>query len=440
MKPTTKHSSKKIQILPAKRLVGTLRLPGDKSISHRAAIIASLAQGRSTLNNFSTAEDCDSTLKCLSALAVKVNRDDSTIVIDGASDSALTRPAAPLDAGNSGTTMRLLAGVLAAQPFSTIITGDSSLLSRPMLRVAEPLRLMGASVETTPAGTAPLKIQGCCLLRAIDYHPPVASAQLKSAVLLAGLFADGRTMITESFPSRDHTERLLKEFGAEVEQQGNTVSVSGRVRLKASQFEIPGDISSAAFFIAAAMLLPGSDLTIEDVGVNPTRTAFISALRSWGADISVTVQQADAAEPVATIHVRGRELDHTRPLVIGGSEVPRVIDELPLLAVVAAVGNCLLEVHDAGELRLKESDRIAVISRNLRAMGADVVEHEDGFSVTGVGRIHGARVQAVADHRIAMALAVAALCSEGPSEIEGAESVAVSFPEFFPLLESLVER
>ncbi len=426
-------------ITPARRLVGEVRVPGDKSISHRAAIIASLARDTSVLKNFSTAEDCDATVACLRALGVKVNRSDSTLTIEGA-PGILKQPQQVLDAHNSGTTMRLLAGLLAGQPFESEITGDASLLSRPMTRVAEPLRLMGAKCETLATGKGPLRIRGRRPLTAIEYRPDAASAQIKSAILLAGLFADSKTTVIEPTATRDHTERLLSEFGAEISGEGKSVSVKGGSHLTAREFAIPGDVSSAAFFIGAAVALNESTLTICDVGLNPTRTAFLPVLRQMGADINIRTERIKGGEPIGTIHVRRRNFAQAPVLVLSGEVIPHVIDELPLLAVIAATRQCTLEVRDAAELRFKESDRIAATVQNLRAMGATVDEHDDGFTVRGRAHLRGAQLHSFDDHRIAMAFTVAALSADGPSEIVGAECVAVSFPQFYELLESVIEE
>lgn len=427
-------------VAPVNRLSGELRVPGDKSISHRAAMLAALAHGRSVLENFSTARDCASTLDCLHALGVSINRDDSTVFIEGAGDAGLREPARVLDAQNSGTTMRLLAGILAGQPFQATLTGDESLRSRPMLRIAEPLRLMGAVVEVEADGCAPLRIRGQRPLRAVHYRLPVASAQIKSAVLLAGLAADATTSVEEPKPTRDHTERMLREFGAHVERTGDSLSVRGGAKLRARDFTIPGDISSAAFFIAAAVMLPGSELSIRDVGLNPTRTAFLSTLAGMGAEISVEDERLECGEPLGTIRVRGRALKEPRPLNIHGPVISNLIDELPLLGFVAACVGCDMELSDARELRVKESDRIRATVENLSRMGARAEERDDGWRIYGGPKLRGASLSSFDDHRIAMACAVAALTAEGSSEIEGArQAVTISLPEFWSLLKGVTE-
>lgn len=427
-------------VSPVNRLSGELRLPGDKSISHRAAMLSSLARGDSLLENFSSAQDCAATLDCLQALGVRVVRHGSTVVVKGTGPAGLQQPGQRLDAQNSGTTMRLLAGILAGQPFEATITGDDSLRARPMLRVAEPLRLMGAKVEMAAQCCAPLRIIGRRPLQAIRYQLPIASAQIKSAVLLAGLSADGITTVEEPTQTRDHTERMLQEFGVPVERNGNTLSVQGGAMLESRNLFIPGDISSAAFFVAAAIALPGSDLFIRDVGLNPTRTGFLAALRAMGADINVSDERLEGGEPVGTLRVRGGARKESRTLEVSGATVSNLIDELPLLGFVAASIGCEMKLRDAKELRVKESDRIAATVANLSRLGARIDEHADGWHLHGGGKLHGARLSSFGDHRIAMACAVAALVAAGPSKIEGARnSVAVSLPEFWTLLDSVAE-
>jgi 3-phosphoshikimate 1-carboxyvinyltransferase len=425
-------------VTPIKRLRGELCLPGDKSISHRAAMIASIAHGESTLENFSSAQDCAATLDCMQALGVRIEKNGSSVSIFGTGPTALQKPAQILNAQNSGTTMRLLSGILAGEPFETTITGDDSLLGRPMRRVAEPLRLMGAEVELEPNGCAPLRIKGQRPLRAVEYQLPIASAQIKSAVLLAGLAADGITTVEEPTPTRDHTELLLKEFGAPIERNGRKISLRGGVELTSRNLFVPGDISSAAFFIAAAVSLPGSDLLIRNVGLNPTRTAFLSALRMLGAEIVVSDERLEGGEPVGSLRIRGETLKESRSLEISGAEVSNLIDELPLLGFLAASIGCEMTLREAGELRVKESDRIAATAQNLARMGARVEERTDGWYIKDGSKLHGASLSAFGDHRIAMGCAVAALSAQGSSRIEGAaNSVAVSLPEFWRLLKSV---
>jgi len=447
-----------MRISPARRVRGEVaRLPGDKSVSHRAALLGALAAGTTRVSNFATSEDCASTLRCLAALGVGLGRGaDGSVVIEGAGRGpgvwALREPPGPLDCGNSGTTMRLLAGVLAAQPFASTLTGDESLSRRPMGRVVEPLELMGARLSTTE-GHAPLRVEGRRPLRAITYEMGVASAQVKSCVLLAGLGAVGRTRVRGPLAgTRDHTERMLRHFGVRVgaEDEGGgaaglaaSVWVDGPAALEARDVEVPGDASSAAFLLFAAALLPGSELRVRGVGLNPTRTGYAWLLDAL-AEVAFENRREASNEPVGDVVVRRAEGAGPRrggPLTLRGRAVAEVIDELPLLAVVGTQVEGGLEVRDARELRVKESDRIRTVVTNLRAMGARVEEFEDGFRVGGRQRLRGARLDSFGDHRVAMAFAVAALLAEGETEIEGAEGcVPVSFPEFFPLLESIVER
>jgi 3-phosphoshikimate 1-carboxyvinyltransferase len=429
-----------VVVSPINRVRGELRMPGDKSISHRAAMLSSLALGRSVIKNFSSAQDCAATIKCLQALGVRIVRNDSTIITEGAGSSGLQQPAQRLDAQNSGTTMRLLTAILAGQPFATTITGDESLRSRPMLRVAEPLRLMGAKVELEIDGCAPLHIVGCRPLKPISYEMRIASAQIKSAVLLAGLAADGITTVEEPMQTRDHTERMLPSFGVSLRRDGNAYSIQGGLPLHACDILIPGDISSAAFFIAAAVALPGSDLVIRDVGLNPTRTAFLSAFRTLGADIDLVDERLEGGESAGTLHVRSGASKEHRTLEVSGASVSGLIDELPLLGFVAASIGCEMRLSDAKELRVKESDRIAATVENLSRMGAHIEEHADGWHLHATRQLQGGRLSSFGDHRIAMACAVAALAAKEPSRIEGARrSVAVSLPEFWTLLDSVAE-
>ena len=450
-----------MKIRPARRVRGKIAgLPGDKSISHRAALIAALAGGRTRISNFATSADCASTLACLAQLGVEVERDAGDVFITGAvsreSGQAMWRAAAaPLDCGNSGSTMRLLAGALAGHPFTSTLTGDDSLRTRPMRRIIEPLTLMGARLSSSD-GRAPLAIEGRRPLDAITYEMPVASAQVKSAILLAGLFADGRTEVIEKLSqTRDHTERMLCWFGVEVETVNATpdgepprwvVAVESTAGFAARDIDVPGDISSATFLIAAAALLPGSDIEIEGVGLNPTRAAIIDTMRALGADLRIEDVRERCNETVGSLRILGAEglapvAGNAAANVLRGAEVAGLIDELPALAVVGTQVAGGLEIRDARELRVKESDRISTTVENLRAMGAEVEEFDDGLRVAGTQRLRGARLDSHGDHRIAMAFAVAALVAEGESEIVGAEEcVPISFPGFFTLLETVIER
>jgi 3-phosphoshikimate 1-carboxyvinyltransferase len=429
-----------MKLKPARFLDGRLRLPGDKSISHRAALIAALADGRTEISNFSTAADCASTLACLRELGISVDRQENVVTFTGSQN--LTAPRRALDCGNSGSTFRILAGVLAGCDFTAELIGDESLSSRPMRRIIEPLELMGARIESTD-GKAPLKVHGAKRLNPMTYRLPVASAQVKSAVLFAGLNAKGRTTVIETSPTRDHTERLFNGFGVPVMRNDDlAVSIDGPARFSGGAITIPGDVSSAAYFVAAAVLLHGSKVTIEGVGLNPTRAAFLSVLASWGADISTDDLQTERNEPYGTINVRGGLTGTTTApdRTLSHSMIPSLIDELPLLAVVGSQIDGRIQIRDAAELRHKESDRLATTAANLRAMGAEVEEFDDGLAVSGPTQLRGASVDSHGDHRIAMAFSVAALIAGGETGIAGAECVAISFPEFFTLLESLAKR
>jgi 3-phosphoshikimate 1-carboxyvinyltransferase len=435
---------KKQTIRPAKFLTGGVDLPGDKSISHRYAMLAALADGTSELRHFSAAADCRSTLACLQVLGAGVKTEMDTVRITGHGHSGLRESRKALDAGNSGTTMRLLAGILAGQKFSSKLTGDASLQKRPMKRVVAPLREMGADIRARDDNFAPLEIRSA-KLHAIDYKMPMASAQVKSAVLLAGLFADGVTSVTEPARTRDHSELALEEFGAHVEKDGHTIRVHGlaedhsNAELRPRSLDVPGDLSSAVFFIAAASLLPDSNILIHNVGLNPTRTAILDLLAEMGASISMVSLKTSHGEVVGDLSVKGAAL---KGGVIEGPRIPLVIDELPMLAALAPYTEQGIEIRDAAELRLKESDRIAALAENLRRMGAKVEERPDGLRVEGrrAGRLHGAEIEPRGDHRIAMAFAIAGLAADGPTVIRDADCAAVSFPTFFQELDRMAER
>jgi 3-phosphoshikimate 1-carboxyvinyltransferase len=399
-------------------------------------MLAAIAEGVSIIEGYSTGADCASTLGCLQGLGVTITSTEGPrgrdLRITGRGPRGLSAPAGSLDAGNSGSTMRMLAGILAAHPFSTTLTGDSSLCRRPMRRIITPLERMGAVLDSTE-GRPPLTIHGTTALSPIDYLPPVPSAQVKSAVLLAGLHADGTTVVHEPLPTRDHTERALASFGGTVERIGDAVRVTGGQRLVGRTLRVPGDISSAAFWMVAGAALPGSEVIIEGVGLNPTRTAIIDVLRRMGAIIEVTPDPGTDGEPVGTIRVR-----HGAPVAasIEPDEVPGVIDELPVLGVLATYGG-ELRVSGAQELRVKESDRISAFADGLRAMGGHIEEAHDGFLVRGQKRLTGGHVDARHDHRLAMAFAIAALGSTGPTTVHDAGAAAVSYPEFFTVLDAL---
>ena len=424
-------------------------MPGDKSISHRAALISAVANGVSHLRNYSTSADCAATLSCLRQLGVRIEPSNSDVLIHG--NNGLRAANQPLDCANSGTTMRLLAGILASRDFGSVLTGDASLRSRPMHRIIEPLEMMGAQISSND-GRAPLNIEGRDTLTPIDYKLLIASAQVKSCILLAGLNANGKTTVIENEATRDHTERMLELFGAPIETgfverepaNARFASVTGPARLQACDISIPGDISSAAYFIAAAALLPDSSLEVSDVGLNPGRVPFLEQLRAFGFDVRIGNAREESNEPVGDVTVRGGRAeiagDSRSPFTIRGLLVPQLIDELPLLAVVGSQIEGGIEIRDAQELRVKESDRISATVANLRAMGADVEEFADGLRVNVTGKLRGAEIDARGDHRIAMAFSVAALMAEGESEIKDAECVGVSFPEFFDLLEAVIDR
>lgn len=420
-------------IRPAKNLVGSIRLPGDKSISHRYAMLAALAEGTTRLRNFSTGADCASTLACLRSLGVEVTRANGEITITRS--GALKAPSAALDCGNSGSTMRMLSGIVSGQPFTSEMIGDASLSRRPMRRVIEPLTKMGANISSQD-GHAPLHIKGG-KLRSIDYQPEVASAQVKSSLLFAGLLAEGETSIEEPVRTRDHGEVALRAFGAKVSRDKNRVSIKGGQQLKAIEADVPGDISSAAFFLCAASLFPESNLVIDSLLLNPTRSVLLDVLTALGARVRMVQVEEQYGELLGTVALEAGPL---KGIVLAGAQSAALIDEIPVLAAIAPYTRDGLVVHDARELRVKESDRIAAVAKNLRAMGAKVTEHDDGLTVPGGQQLHGAEVDSEHDHRIAMAFSIAALRADGESVIHGADAAQISFPEFFQTLEGVLER
>jgi 3-phosphoshikimate 1-carboxyvinyltransferase len=435
---------KKQTVRPAKNISGGVAPPGDKSISHRYAMLAALAEGASELRHFAAAADCHSTLACMKALGAEVKTEKDTVRVTGHGLHGLKSSRTALDAENSGTTMRLLTGILAGQQFASRLTGDASLQKRPMQRVVAPLREMGANIRAREGNFAPLEITGT-RLHAIDFLMPMASAQVKSAVLLAGLFAEGETSVTEPARTRDHTELALEEFGASIEKHGKTIRVrgvgggNGAGKLRARSLDIPGDLSSAVFFMAAASLFPDSNLLIHNVGLNPTRTAILDVFASMGANISMTSLRSAHGEIVGDLVVKGAAL---KGGIIAGGQIPLVIDELPMLAALGPYAEEGIEICDAAELRVKESDRIAALAENLRRMGATAEERPDGLRVAGrtAGKLRGAEIEPHGDHRIAMAFAVAALAAEGPTVIRDADCAGVSYPAFFADLERVAER
>jgi 3-phosphoshikimate 1-carboxyvinyltransferase len=429
-----------VVVRPATTLRGNVELPGDKSISHRYAMLAGIAEGPSRLENYSTGADCASTLGCMRVLGVpwERKREGHVIEVQGRG-LALAAPSAPLDCGNSGSTMRMLSGIVAGQSFTSEMIGDESLSRRPMERVIQPLSAMGAEISSHQ-GKPPLRITGRALA-AIDYTMPVASAQVKSCLLFAGLFAAGETRVRESLRTRDHSEVALRAFGVQLERKsvgaGSEVRVRGGQRLRGVEFRIPGDLSTAAFFLCAAALFPGSQLTIPHLLMNPTRARLLDILMQMGLHITVTQLDEIQGELVGSLEIQGAKL---KGITIAGADAAALIDEIPVLAAIAPFTEEGIEVRDARELRVKESDRIAAVSSNLRRMGAEVEEREDGLKIPGGQSVHGAEIDSHSDHRIAMAFAVAALRAAGETQILGAESAAISYPAFFETLEALTER
>ena len=432
----------RIAVSPARAVTGVLRVPGDKSISHRYALLAAIADGPSTVSNYAPGADCASTLACLASLGAIVSRtpapddgDPPIVTIQGRGLRGLVRPSGPLDCGNSGSTMRMLGGVIAAHPFVSTLIGDASLSRRPMRRIIGPLTQMGATVTAGPGDRPPVVIHGRGLA-GIHFTPDTPSAQVKSAVLLAGLQASGETRVSEPASTRDHTERALAAFGATVAILGRSITLRGGQRLTGRGLRVPGDLSSAAFMAVAASALAGSDVTITDVGLNPSRAGLLQVLRRFGAQVDTIVEDEWNGEPVGRLRVRHGAM---RDLVIAPEEVPEVIDELPVLATLGTFGGSVT-VSGAGELRVKESDRIAELVAGLRAMGADADERPDGFQIRSGARLTGGTVHANHDHRLAMAFAIAALGATGPTLIEGADAVAVSYPAFFDDLKRLARE
>ncbi|MCI0695637.1 3-phosphoshikimate 1-carboxyvinyltransferase [candidate division KSB1 bacterium] len=431
-------------VFPPHTIRGRLTVPGDKSISHRALMLGAIAEGETRIRGLAPGEDVRSTLSCLRQLGVSIQEQKGETVVQGCGVAGLQKPAGLLDAGNSGSTMRLLSGILATQPFTTTISGDASLCRRPMRRIIEPLTQMGATITAQANGCAPLTICGG-KLRGIHYTLPVASAQVKSCLLFAGLGAEGETVVEEPLPTRDHTERLLRKMGYDLQMANGKIrlmpdsstssalvhSIRGRLRPSIASVFVPGDFSSAAFFLAAALLLPESELIIESVGLNPTRTAFLDFAKEMGAAIEIANIKNESYEPVADLVVRHQPLHGVN---ISGKRIPQLIDEIPILAILATQAEGETRIRDAKELRVKESDRIAALAYNLRAMGATVEELPDGLVITGPTRLHGAEIDSYGDHRIAMAFAIAGLLADSPTTIRGAECADISFPGFFEIL------
>lgn len=409
-------------------LKGELTVPGDKSISHRSVMFGAIAKGLTEVTNFLQGADCLSTISCFRQLGISIENTPEKILVHGRGLHGLSAPEKILDAGNSGTTTRLLSGILSGQEFSSVLTGDASIQKRPMKRIMEPLSLMGAQIESVRHnGCAPLSITGRPL-HGISYATPVASAQVKSAILLAGLYADSPTQVTEPLPSRNHTELMLKGFGANLVSEGKTALLRPGFPLFGQKIEVPGDISSAAYFLAAGLLVPGSEILVKNVGINPTRSGILSVIRSMGGRLEILNERLCAGEPVADLFVSFSPLHGT---VIEGELIPALIDELPMIAVMAAFAQGTTVIRDAAELKVKESDRIATTTAGLKAMGADVTPTPDGMIICGGRTLHGASVSSFEDHRIAMSFAVAAMAAEGTTVIENGDCVRISYPGFY---------
>jgi 3-phosphoshikimate 1-carboxyvinyltransferase len=419
-------------VSPARRLEGEIEIPGDKSISHRALMLGSIADGETSIGNLASSADVASTATCMQELGVKIETDGGSTIVHGRGIAGLLPPEHSLDAGNSGTTMRILSGILVGQAFDSEIAGDDSLQKRPMARIIEPLSKMGARIEAVEQNYSPLKICGR-ELQGITHKMKIMSGQVKSALILAGLYASGTTKVIEPCATRDHTERMLEHLDANITYENNDILIE-RSKLKGSALQVPGDISSAAFWLAAGVLVPNSHLLIKNVGINPTRTGFIDVLREMGARIELRNERVHNLEKMADIEVQHSELHGVE---ISGDQIPRLIDELPLLAVVATRAEGQTRISDAAELRIKETDRIAAISENLLAMSANIESKDDGMTIEKSTSLRGTKLEAFGDHRIAMAGAISALIAEGDSSIDGAEWVNVSYPNFFETLEAI---
>lgn len=415
-------------------LRGELAVPGDKSISHRSVMFGALADGITEAENFLTGADCLSTIGCFRQMGISIEQNGTSVLVRGKGLHGLVQPSGIIDAGNSGTTVRLLSGILAGQPFDSVITGDASIQKRPMKRVMTPLSQMGASISSVHEnGCAPLRIKGNAL-HGIHYLSPVASAQVKSCVLLAGLYADAPTSVTEPAVSRNHSELMLRYFSADIRCEGTTSTIFPDPKLTGQKINVPGDISSAAYFIAAALLVPSSEVLLKNVGINPTRDGMLRVVRAMGGDITPVNKNTDGAEPCADLLIRSSSLHAT---TVEGDLIPTLIDELPVIAVLAAFAEGTTVIKDAAELKVKESDRIAVMTENLRRMGADVEPTDDGMIIHGGKSLHGATIDPHLDHRIAMSFAVAALVADGETEIQDADCVKISYPGFYTDLEEL---
>lgn len=421
---------------PVKRLRGEVTVPGDKSISHRSVMFGSIAKGTTEIHNFLEGADCLSTISCFRRMGIEIENENGTVTVHGKGLHGLSAPDCILDCGNSGTTTRLISGILAPQNFDVTLTGDESIQKRPMARIIEPLTMMGADIKSERSNNcAPLRICGRPLA-GIHYRSKVASAQVKSSILLAGLYARGETRVTEPELSRNHTELMLKFFGADVRTEGTTAIIQPAAELYGNKIQVPGDISSAVYFVAAGLILPDSEILIKNVGINPTRAGLIKVCRDMGADITLLNENHDYSEPTADILVRSSSLKGT---TVGGSVIPSMIDELPTVALMACFAEGTTVIKDAAELKVKESNRIAIMAENLNAMGADVEETEDGMIIRGGKPLHGAVVNSHKDHRIAMTFAIAAMACEGDTEILDADCVNISYPAFYEDLEKLAK-
>ena len=421
-------------IQPVKQLRGILTVPGDKSISHRGIMLGALSNGTTRVTNFLSSADCRSTIECFQKMGINIEENGTTVLIHGSGLHGLREPDALLNTGNSGTTTRLLAGLLSAQPFDSVINGDESIRKRPMKRVIDPLTQMGASIHATNRDFCPLHICGK-QLHGIEYTLPVASAQLKSAIILAAMYADGETIISEPVPSRDHTERMIRMFGGNISKCGDRITIPPQSELYAQDFSVPSDISSAAFFLVAGCIVPNSEIKLCNVGINPTRTGILDVLKKMGAEIKLENMQK-TAEPVADLIVCTSALHGCE---ISGALIPRLIDELPVIAVAAAYANGQTVIKDAAELKVKESNRIRTVVDELTKTGIDITETEDGMIING-GSVHGADFESYGDHRVAMAMAICALAADSPSTIHGSDAVDISYPNFFSDLMKLTKE
>lgn len=426
-----------MKITQVSGLTGTITIPGDKSISHRSVMFGALAKGRTEIHGFLPGADCLSTISCFRHMGVEITQQDDTVTVHGNGLHGLKPPAQILDCGNSGTTTRLLSGILAAQPFESTLTGDESIQSRPMLRIIEPLSMMGADI-TSQAGNncAPLRIKGT-QLHGIHYHSKVASAQVKSAILLAGLYADGKTSVTEPYLSRNHTEIMLAHFGANIESHDTTATITPASELYGNQINVPGDISSAAFFLAAGLIVPDSEIILKNVGLNPTRDGILQVCRQMGGNIEIISSSGSSGETAGDLLVRSSRL---HGITIEGAIIPTLIDELPMIAAMACLAEGTTVIKDAQELKVKESNRIRVMVDHLTAMGADIIETDDGMVIHGGKPLHGAVIESNGDHRIAMTFAIAGLVASGTTEINGFDCVRVSYPDFYSHLKYLIDK